>query len=192
MATQSSAWDRYLPSTISKNECLLIAIETVLNLRRTKPVNPRNLGSFPFRCAPPDRPPGPMAARPPRFETVSILIATSVGLSASFAQSDLRATPDTPALRHAPAPDQGMMGGSGNDDGRNDPDGGELQSDDGDHAARPVRPRPAAQRVTVPTSPPTSMPAARNRRVIEPGSHMKSLASVTSALNSSGLMRCPA
>jgi hypothetical protein len=43
----------------------------------------------------------------------AVLIATSVGLSASFAQSDQRATPNTPALRHAPAPDQGMMGGSG-------------------------------------------------------------------------------
>ena len=41
----------------------------------------------------------------------AILIATSLGLSASFAQNDQSATPDTPTLRHAPAPDQDMMGG---------------------------------------------------------------------------------
>jgi hypothetical protein len=40
------------------------------------------------------------------------LIATAVGFSVTFAQSNQTTTPDAPAMRQAPTPEQGMMGGS--------------------------------------------------------------------------------
>jgi hypothetical protein len=43
----------------------------------------------------------------------STLIATAVGFSVTFAQSDQTTTPNSPAMRHAPAPEQGMMMGGG-------------------------------------------------------------------------------
>jgi hypothetical protein len=39
------------------------------------------------------------------------LIATAVGFSVTFAQSNQITTPSAPAMRQAPAPEQGMMGG---------------------------------------------------------------------------------
>lgn len=43
----------------------------------------------------------------------AIVIATSVGLSASFAQSGQSTTPNVPTAHQAPMPDRGMMGGDG-------------------------------------------------------------------------------
>ena len=39
------------------------------------------------------------------------LIATAVGFSVTFAQSNQTTTPNAPAMRQAGAPEQGMMGG---------------------------------------------------------------------------------
>jgi hypothetical protein len=41
----------------------------------------------------------------------STLIATAIGFSVTFAQSDQTTTPNTPVMRQAHAPEQGMMGG---------------------------------------------------------------------------------